>query len=166
MTFAKIGMTAALAAGLLTSTSAFADALVEGTWLTPDQAEMTIEECEQGLCGTLSKIVITQAHVQQYGVDASAIDIESITDVMNKDPAMRERPMLGLQILTLKATDNPWHFTGDIYNPQDGNTYSGEISVKDADSIVLKGCALYVLCQEQVWTRVIPEEAAAETATQ
>src|SRR5688572_14585519 len=87
MTFAKIGMTAALAAGLLTSTSAFADALVEGTWLTPDQAEMTIEECEQGLCGTLSKIVITQAHVQQYGVDASAIDIESITDVMNKDPA-------------------------------------------------------------------------------
>src|SRR5689334_12597525 len=117
MTFAKIGMTAALAAGLLISTSAFADALVEGTWLTPDQAEMTIEECEQGLCGTLSKIVITQAHVQQYGVDASAIDIESITDVMNKDPAMRERPMLGLQILTLKATDNPWHFTGDIYNP-------------------------------------------------
>ena len=166
MTFAKIGMTAALTAGLLTSTSAFADALVEGTWLTPDQAEMTIEECEQGLCGTLSKIVITQAHVQQYGVDASAIDIESITDVMNKDPAMRERPMLGLQILTLKATDNPWHFTGDIYNPQDGNTYSGEISVKDADSIILKGCALYVLCQEQVWTRVIPEEAAAETATQ
>ena len=165
MTFAKIGMTGALAAGLLTSTSAFADALVEGTWLTPDQAEMTIEECEQGLCGTLSKIVITQAHVQQYGVDASAIDIESITDVMNKDPAMRERPMLGLQILTLKATDNPWHFTGDIYNPQDGNTYSGEISVKDADSIILKGCALYVLCQEQVWTRVIPEEGA-ETATQ
>ena len=165
MTFAKIGMTAALAAGLLISTSAFAGALVEGTWLTPDQAEMTIEECEQGLCGTLSKIVITQAHVQQYGVDASAIDIESITDVMNKDPAMRERPMLGLQILTLRATDNPWHFTGDIYNPQDGNTYSGEISVKDADSIVLKGCALYVLCQEQVWTRVMPEEGA-ETATQ
>ena len=155
-----------LVSGALISTSAFADALVEGTWRTPDQAEMTIEECEQGLCGTLSKIVITQAHVQQYGVDASAIDIESITDVMNKDPAMRERPMLGLQILTLKATDNPWHFTGDIYNPQDGNTYSGEISVKDADSIILKGCALYVLCQEQVWTRVVPEEAAAETATQ
>ena len=74
--------------------------------------------------------------------------------------------MLGLQILTLKATDNPWHFTGDIYNPQDGNTYSGEISVKDADSIILKGCALYVLCQEQVWTRVTLEEGAAETATQ
>ena len=44
-------------------------------------------------------------------------------------------------------------------------TGSIRISVKDADSIVLKGCALYVLCQEQVWTRVIPEESAG-TATQ
>lgn len=166
MTFSRISGVAALAAGLMVSTGASADALVEGTWLTPDQAEMTIQECEPNvLCGTLSKIVITQAHVQQYGVDPSAIDINAITDVMNKDPAMRDRPMLGLQILTLKATSNPWHFTGDIYNPQDGNTYSGEISVKDADSIVLKGCALYVLCQEQVWTRVIAEPGT-ETATQ
>lgn len=165
MAFSRFAWFSALVAGALVSTGALADALVEGTWLTPDQAEMTIEECEQGvLCGTLSKIVITQAHVQQYGVDASAINIDAITDVMNKDPAMRDRPMLGLQILTLKATNNPWHFTGDIYNPQDGNTYSGEISVKDADNIVLKGCALYVLCQEQTWTRVIPEEGT-EAAT-
>lgn len=166
MSFPEIGRAATLVAGVLLSTSAFAGTLVEGTWLTPDQAEMTIEECQPGLlCGKLSKIVITKAHVQQYGVDPAAIDVNAITDVMNKDPAMRGRPMLGLQILTLKATDNPWHFTGDIYNPQDGNTYSGEIKVKDADSIVLKGCALYVLCQEQTWTRVIPDptmEAAAQ----
>lgn len=166
MTFSGFSRIAALAASLVLSTGAFAGALVEGTWLTPDQAEMTIEECQPNvLCGTLSKIVITKAHVEQYGVDPSAIDVNAITDVMNKDPAMRDRPMLGLQILTLKATDNPWHFTGDIYNPQDGNTYSGEIKVKDADSIVLKGCALYVLCQEQTWTRVIPDptmEAAAQ----
>ncbi len=166
MISSRLAIAATLAASLLASTGASADALVEGTWLTPDQAEMTIEECQPDvLCGTLSKIVITKAHVEQYGVDPSAIDVNAITDVMNKDPAMRDRPMLGLQILTLKATNNPWHFTGDIYNPQDGNTYSGEISVKDADSIVLKGCALYVLCQEQVWTRVIPEEGA-DTATQ
>lgn len=135
--------------------------LVEGTWLTPDQAQMTIATCEHGICGTLSKIVITEAHVQQYGVDASAIDIGAITDVLNKDPALRGRPMLGLQILTLKATTNPWHYEGEIYNPQDGNTYAGFIDVKDADSIVLKGCALYVLCQEQVWTRVAVEDEAA-----
>ena len=46
MTVRMIGGVAALAAGLTLSTSAFADALVEGTWLTPDQAQMTIEECQ------------------------------------------------------------------------------------------------------------------------
>ena len=38
MTFSRTAIAATLTAGLLVSTSAFADALVEGTWLTPDQA--------------------------------------------------------------------------------------------------------------------------------
>ena len=156
-TFTSIVMALALASG-----SASAEALIEGVWQTPDQAQMTIEECEAGLCGKLSKIVITDEHSKQYGVEAESIQIEDITDVFNKDPVLRDRPMLGLQILTLKATDNPRRFEGEIYNPQDGNTYTGEINVKDADSIVLKGCALYVLCQEQTWTRVPHEETATE----
>lgn len=155
-TFTSIGMALALASG-----SASAEALIEGVWQTPDQAQMTIEECEAGLCGKLSKIVITEEHSKQYGVQAENIQIEDITDVFNKDPELRDRPMLGLQILTLRATDNPWRFEGEIYNPQDGNTYTGEIKVQDAHSIVLKGCALYVLCQEQTWTRV-PLETATE----
>lgn len=137
---------------------AFAGALIEGTWVTPDQAEMTIAPCPEGLCGTLSKIVITQDHVNQYGVDASSIRIEDLTDALNEDPALRDRPMLGLQILTLRATDNPWQFTGEIYNPQDGKTYTGEMKVMGADSVALKGCALYILCQEQTWVRA-PLEA-------
>lgn len=156
-TFTAIGTALALATG-----GAAAAALIEGVWQTPDQAQMTIEECGAQLCGKLSKIVITEEHSKQYGVEAESIRIEDITDVFNKDPELRDRPMLGLQILTLKATDNPWRFEGEIYNPQDGNTYTGEINVKDADNIVLKGCALYVLCQEQTWTRVPLEETAAE----
>lgn len=143
---------------VLASGGAAAATLIEGVWQTPDQAQMTIEECEAGLCGKLSKIVITEQHTKQYGVQPESIQIEELTDVFNKDPGLRDRPMLGLQILTLKATDNPWRFEGEIYNPQDGNTYTGEINVKDADNIILKGCALYVLCQEQTWTRVAPDE--------
>ena len=48
-----------------------------------------------------------------------------LTDTFNEDPKLKGRPMLGLQILTLRATDNPWHFEGEIYNPQDGKTYPG-----------------------------------------
>jgi uncharacterized protein (DUF2147 family) len=140
---------------------ALADALVEGTWMTPESSEMTIAECVQGFCGTLSKIIITDEQIAQYGAAAANIKIEDLKDVQNQNPALKERPMLGLQIMTLRATTNPWHFEGEIYNPRDGNTYAGYMDVKDADTVILKGCALYVLCQEQVWTRVVVEDAAA-----
>ena len=146
------------------SSGASAQALVEGVWTTPELSEMTIAPCEQGFCGTLSKIVITPEQVAQYGVAPEQIDIASLTDTFNEDPALKSRPMLGLQILTLRATDNPWRFEGEIYNPRDGKTYSGSIDVMGADSVLLKGCALYVLCQEQVWTRapVVEEVVAAQ----
>jgi uncharacterized protein (DUF2147 family) len=142
------------------STGATAGMLVEGTWVTPEQAEMTIAPCGEVLCGTLSKIVITQEHVQQYGSEAEGIKVEDLTDMFNEDPALKSRPMLGLQILTLRATENPWRFEGEIYNPRDGKTYAGSMEVMGADTVVLKGCALYILCQEQTWTRVPPEETA------
>ncbi len=142
------------------SSGASAQALVEGVWTTPELSEMTIAPCEQGFCGTLSKIVITPEQVAQYGVAPEQIDIASLTDTFSEDPALKGRPMLGLQILTLRATDNPWRFEGEIYNPRDGKTYAGSIDVMGADSVLLKGCALYVICQEQIWTRapVVEEE--------
>lgn len=148
----------------LMPTLASAGALIEGTWVTPDQAEMTIVPCEQGFCGVLSKIVITEAHVSQHGVDATSINVDELIDIFNEDPALRGRPMLGLQILTLRASDNPWHFEGDIYNPQDGKTYSGAMDVTGPDTILLKGCALYVLCQEQTWVRVVLPEGGDPNA--
>jgi uncharacterized protein (DUF2147 family) len=145
--------------------AASAGALIEGTWVTPDQAEMTIGPCEQGFCGLLSKIVITEAHVSKHGVDAASIRVEELVDMFNENPALKNRPMLGLQILTLRATNNPWHFEGEIYNPQDGKTYSGAMDVTGPDTILLKGCALYILCQEQTWVRVmLPEDPTALTA--
>lgn len=149
------GLLAIATLGIAVPAQAVAGALVEGTWVTPDKAEMTIAECLEGYCGTLSKIVISDEQVAAYGARAADIKVEDLTDTFNEDPALKGRPMLGLQILSLKATDNPWHFEGEIYNPRDGKTYAGYMEVTGADSVVLKGCALYVLCQEQTWTRVV-----------
>jgi len=155
---------ASVCAGL--SGVATAGALVEGVWTTPEQAEMTIAACETGYCGTLSKIVITPEQVAAYGVSADQIVVETLTDRFNENPALQSRPMLGLQILSLRATDNPWHFEGEIYNPRDGKTYSGSVDVTGPDSVLLKGCALYVLCQEQIWTRAPLVEQAEVVAAQ
>ncbi|HEY0920474.1 DUF2147 domain-containing protein [Devosia sp.] len=128
-------------------------AVVEGVWLTDSQSEMTIARCLEGFCGYISKIVITEEIVAKYGSDVKAIGT-NFTDYNNKDPALRNRPIQGLQILTLRAANRPFVYEGEIYNPEDGNVYSGSVEVTGPDALTLKGCVLYVLCQEQHWTRV------------
>jgi uncharacterized protein (DUF2147 family) len=136
-------------------------ALIEGVWLTTAQTELTIIACPVGYCGHISKIVIPEAIREKYGDQLESIDPASFTDANNKDPALQGRPIQGLQILALRQTGNPMFYEGEIYNPEDGNIYSGSVEVLSADLIRLKGCVLYVLCQEQDWSRV-PLEAATE----
>lgn len=137
------------------ASAASAQSIVEGTWLTPQQSEMTISACVEGLCGYISKIVITDDIRAKYG---DAVDTAVVfTDYNNKDPNLKHRPIEGLQILTLRQGADPWHYEGEIYNPEDGNTYAGFLEVTGADSMVLKGCAYIVICVEQEWRRVVSD---------
>lgn len=142
----------ALAATGLAAAAAQAGSLIEGTWLTPAQSEMTISACVEGYCGYISKIVITDEIRARYGDAVDSVD--TYTDAMNKDPRLRSRPVQGLRILTLRQAGDPWHFEGEIYNPEDGNTYAGYLEVTGPDTMKLKGCAMMVLCQEQEWVRI------------
>ena len=143
----------ALAGGLLFAAPVVAqNGSIEGVWLTPQESEMTIGACVEGYCGYISRIVITDEIRAKYG---DAVDaITNYTDYNNKNPALRDRPIQGLQILTLRAAKEPGHFEGEIYSPEDGNTYAGYLEVVGPDRLKLKGCAMMVLCQEQVWQRV------------
>lgn len=137
---------------LLAGTPANAASLIEGTWLTPQQSEMTVSVCVEGFCGYISKIVITDETRAKYGAQVDAVTV--YTDYNNKDESLRDRPIEGLQILTLRPGADALHFEGEIYNPEDGNTYMGFLEVTGPDTMVLKGCAMMILCQEQVWTRL------------
>ncbi|WP_417309340.1 DUF2147 domain-containing protein, partial [Devosia sp.] len=112
--------------------------------------EMTIAPCPAGYCGYISKIVVPE----EYGDAVGSLAVEDYVDVNNSDPALRNRPIQGLQILTLGPTGSPSTFEGTIYNPEDGNTYSGAIEIISADRVRLKGCMFKVLCQEEDWTRI------------
>ena len=145
-----------IASQIIAAAEAAPAAIIEGVWLTDTKSEMTIARCVEGYCGYISKIVVPDHIVAKYGDDLKAIG-DNFTDYNNKDPGLRQRPIQGLQILTLRPGNNPWLFEGEIYNPEDGNVYSGSVEVLGADSLRLKGCVLYVLCQEQEWTRVLPD---------
>jgi uncharacterized protein (DUF2147 family) len=132
--------TAALLAVALTFGSAWAQTAEDafGTWLNPDdKSNIELYKCGEGLCAKISKLV-----------DAKA------TDEKNPDAAKRERPIVGLVIMdgAKKSGANKW--SGTLYNPTDGKSYSGTITVKSKDDVDLSGCVAYVLCRTTSWTRV------------
>jgi len=156
-----LGLAGVIQAALVTAVSA--QSVIEGTWLTVSKSEITIEACAPVHCGRISKIEVPPEIVAKYGDDLAALE-GNFTDQLNKDPALRTRPILGLQILTLTPTENPWVYDGEIYNPQDGNTYSGYVEVLGADKLKLNGCVLYnIICQGEEWVRIItpPEPLVA-----
>ncbi|MGB3338456.1 MAG: DUF2147 domain-containing protein [Devosia sp.] len=137
---------------------------IEGIWQTLELSETTIAFCPEGFCGTLSKIVVPREGLtdEEYAA-ALAMPPESFTDVRNPDPTLQSRPMMGLQILTLVPSAKPYVYDGEIYNPEDGNTYSGYVEMLGPDLIRLNGCVLYnIICQGQDWVRVIPEPVVAQ----
>jgi len=146
------GVIAALTLVFSATAPVQAASVIVGKWRTPTQAEMSISSCVEGHCGYISRVVITEELRAKYGDDVK--DVTVVTDAKNKDPKLRNRPIQGLQILTLRKSADGRNFEGEVYNPEDGNTYNGYLEVVDANTLRLKGCALMFLCQEQMWTRI------------
>lgn len=132
---------------------------IEGTWRTLLDSEVTIAACPEGFCGVLSKIIVPEGMLSGAEADAAAsMAPEQFFDQRNKDPALRSRPMLGLQILTLTRSTKLNVYDGEIYNPEDGNTYSGYLEMSGPDAVRLNGCVLFnVICRGEDWVRVVPE---------
>jgi uncharacterized protein (DUF2147 family) len=46
-------------------------------------------------------------------------------------------------------------WTGQVYNAEDGKTYSGNLTFSGGDQLKLQGCALGgLVCKGQTWTKV------------
>lgn len=88
------------------------------------------------------------------------------TDKNNPDPKLRSRLTLGMPVLLGMKPSRPNEWSGDIYNSQDGRTYSANISLLRPDMLKVQGCVMGFLCGGENWTRVPPESSpAAKPAT-
>lgn len=136
---------------------------IEGVWRTQLLSEITITPCPEGFCGALSRIVVPEGRLSAEEAEAAAaMSPDEFFDYRNEDPALRNRPMLGLQLLTLWQGKEPYIFDGEIYNPEDGKTYSGYVEIVGPDTLRLNGCVLFnVVCRGEDWTRVPAEELEA-----
>jgi uncharacterized protein (DUF2147 family) len=117
-----------------------------GTWLTGDRkGKVEIVDCSGALCGRLIWM--------QEPIDPATNQPK--TDKHNSDPSKQSRPLIGILILlgmTPSYTADKWD--GQLYNAEDGNTYSGSFTVTSPSSAVLNGCVLGgLICKAQTWTR-------------
>ncbi|GAA4417613.1 DUF2147 domain-containing protein [Nibrella viscosa] len=79
------------------------------------------------------------------------------TDRNNPDERLRQRPILNLDIMSSfrYGGDKVWT-NGQIYNPEDGKTYSCELTLKNPNTLEVRGYMLGMsfLGKTSVWTRV------------
>jgi len=59
-----------------------------------------------------------------------------------------------------KSGANQWK--GDLFNPENGKTYSGKILFAPPDRLTLTGCLVAFLCQSESWTRASAAPARAK----
>lgn len=107
-----------------------------GLWLTETgNSRIRIAPCGSGYCGTI------------VSAPGKALDAK------NPDPAMRTRSVVGVQILDARQQDGSG-YSGSLYNPNDGKTYSGSMRLTGPNTLEVSGCVMSVFCKRQNWTRV------------
>jgi uncharacterized protein (DUF2147 family) len=124
-------------------TAAAAEAL--GTWYTGDkESQVRIVNCGGALCGTL--VWLKEPNDPATG--------RPKTDKHNADASKQNRPLLGVPIVLAMKPNGAGQWNGEVYNAEDGKTYSGSFTLTGPDTADLKGCVLSILCKSQTWTRV------------
>lgn len=116
-----------------------------GTWLTGDKkGKVKIVNCGGAICGTLTWLAEPNDPETKHPK----------TDKHNRDVGKQSRPLIGVPIVLGMRPVGGGKWEGQVYNAEDGNTYSGSFTMTGADTADLKGCVMGgFLCKTEEWTR-------------
>jgi uncharacterized protein (DUF2147 family) len=123
--------------------AATAHADPRGLWLAQDGAKVRVASCGKALCG---KIAVAKS---QYNPDTG----RPWTDKDNPDSALRERPVVGIEVFISMMPDGPGKWSGQLYNINGGQTVPGHLYEIDAKTLKVEGCA-GAMCGSQNLTRL------------
>ncbi|MEM7097982.1 MAG: DUF2147 domain-containing protein [Pseudomonadota bacterium] len=143
------------------SIAAHATAAPIGIWVTPGfGSKVELSYCKGGdpntLCG---EIIWLWDSVDERGTPQK--------DTKNPDKERRQSPLVGTKIIWgFKLNNEGTWRGGKLYNPEDGQSYSGSFRLESHDELNLKGCVMRVLCKSQTWRRLdaVMEDAGRSTA--
>lgn len=118
---------------------------IEGTWLTGNgEGLITITVTDDGPQGSIAGSAKPESEQEPNRKDA-----------LNPDPALRDRPLLGLGILgSFKADGSGRWKGGRIYDPDSGKTYKCKLKLVDANTLEVRGyLGISLLGRTETWTR-------------
>ncbi|MFA6122331.1 MAG: DUF2147 domain-containing protein [Sphingomonas sp.] len=129
--------------GALLAGAPIATDTVVGRWKTETHnAIVEISRCGESLCGK----ILTSDAIRTN---------PALKDTRNANEKLRSRPLQGLLMLSgFKPEAGGVWSDGQVYNAEDGKTYSGKITPVGTDQLKLRGCVFFPLCKTQTWTRV------------
>ena len=132
------------AGGLLLAAPCVLAADIFGLWET-GETHIEIYECGDRICGRIASLD-----------DPLDEDGNERFDKNNPDPALRSRPILGMDIIVglVRAGKRKWE-DGTIYDPRDGKTYKCAVRLERDGSLKVRGyVGTLLLGRTVVWTRI------------
>jgi uncharacterized protein (DUF2147 family) len=122
-----------------------------GVWLTQaGDARVQVSRCGGSICG---RIVWLRDPIDPRTGQPQVDD-------KNSNPALAQRPIIGLSIFSDMQQVGASKWSGRIYNADDGQTYTAHVTLQNDSALEVQGC-VGVLCGGETWTRF----AAAPVAT-
>lgn len=128
----------ALLLSIAMSAPASAAAPISGLWLTTEKDSIVeIGPCGAALCGRIARILKPNPKGPPR-------------DTNNPDPALRNRPIQGLAILSgFRDAGKNWQ--GTAYDPRAGKSYRSYLTLMRDGTLEVKGC-LGPFCRTKSWT--------------
>ncbi|MFV1996574.1 MAG: DUF2147 domain-containing protein [Acidiferrobacterales bacterium] len=123
-----------------------------GQWTTAEgKSRIVLSKCDAGLCGEIVwlKVPVYPADDEKGMAGKPKVDRE------NPDPALRNNPTVGLQVLRGFTTrrDNVWE-DGTVYDPDNGKTYKAKLALENEKTLKVRGFIGFSwIGRTSVWTR-------------
>jgi uncharacterized protein (DUF2147 family) len=137
------GLAVLLLATLIGIVPARSQADPSGIWLTQaGDARVQVSRCGSGICG---RIVWLRDPIDSRTGQPQVDD-------KNANPALAQRPIIGLSIFSSMQQIAARKWSGRIYNADDGQTYDANVTLQSAQSLEVQGCVGGVLCGSEMWT--------------
>ena len=114
----------------------------QGRWtMSNGKFIVKLTSCGNNLCGNIVALK-----------EPTYADGKIKTDRHNENKSLRGRPLMGLALLNDMKPAGQATWKGNIYNPDDGQTYSATIKL-DGHAMKLQGCVAGIFCKTQKFVR-------------